>query len=280
MSISILVLTYNEEQNITACLQSVKWSDDVLVVDSFSTDRTVELARQEGARVIQNKFVNFAEQRNYGLSKGGFKNDWVLHLDADEIVTKELLGEMQQVTKENSKDAYQLSSKMIFQERWIKHASLFPWYQVRLGRKNRLSFIQVGHGQRETLTPDRIGTLNESLIHHSFSKGISDWVERHNRYSTAEARHFCAQPESTSFDWWHLFAITKPAMQRRALKRLFAHMPFRPLFRFFYMYFFRLGFLDGCAGFNYCRLLCVYECLTVLKIKEIRLQKRRDGIGG
>src|SRR5438552_15428677 len=95
--ISVLILTYNEEQNLPACLESVRWSDDVLVVDSFSTDRTVEVARRNGVNVLQNRFVNFAEQRNFGLAHGNLKHDWVLHLDADERVTAELKVEMFEV---------------------------------------------------------------------------------------------------------------------------------------------------------------------------------------
>src|SRR5712691_7734946 len=97
--LSILILTFNEERNLPGCLDSVRWSDDILVVDSFSTDRTVDLAKGAGARILQNRFVNFAEQRNFGLQQGGLKHDWVLHLDADEVVTPELQRELIEISK-------------------------------------------------------------------------------------------------------------------------------------------------------------------------------------
>jgi glycosyltransferase involved in cell wall biosynthesis len=272
--ISILILTFNEEVNIARCLDSVSWSDDVLVVDSFSTDRTLEIAKGKGARVLQNRFVNFAEQRNFGLAHGGFKYEWVLHLDADEVVSPELKEEMLAVVQRGERKAYRLASKMMFQGRWLKHSGLYPWYQVRLGRHDRLKFVQVGHGQRENLPSEEVGTLKEPLIHYSFSKGISDWVERHNRYSTAEADHACTDSARGAIDWSGAFAFADGARRRRALKQLFASLPFRPTLRFIYMYLLRLGFLDGRAGFTYCRLLCFYEYFIVLKIREHRRLRR------
>ena len=181
--ISVLILTRNEEANLPRCLESVRWSDDVLVVDSFSADRTVELAKAAGARVLQHPFKNFAEQRNYGLTHGDLKHEWVLHLDADEVVTEELQRELFKVAEasDSNTDAYHVASKMVFQGRWLKHAGLYPSYQARLGRKDRLTFVQVGHGQRESLPPEKVGTLREPLLHYSFGKGLHDWVERHNR---------------------------------------------------------------------------------------------------
>lgn len=271
--ISVLVLTFNEQQNIAACLQSVRWSDDVLVVDSFSTDRTVELARRESARVLQNRFVNFAQQRNFGLAQGGLKHEWVLHLDADEVVTDELRDEMLAAVPRLGKEAYQVASRLMFRGRWLKHSGLYPWYQVRLGRRQSLTFVQVGHGQRESLPADKIGTLKAALLHYPFSNGIQDWVEKHNRYSTDEARHFLEEGIGQPMDWPALLAVSDPTRRRRALKRLFFRLPFRPTLRFLYMYLFKLGFLDGRAGLTYCRLLRIYEYLIVLKMQEYKCQR-------
>jgi len=273
MNISVLILTYNEELNLARCLDSVKWSDDVLVVDSFSTDRTVELAQKAGVRVLQNHFVDFASQRNFGLANGNLKHDWVLHLDADEVVTPELQRELAARASGGEKDAYRVASKMMFQDRWLKHSGLYPSYQVRFGKRDRLGFVQVGHGQRENLDPAWLGTLQEPLLHYSFSKGITDWVERHNRYSTAEAAHFLETAGAQKIDWLGIFAIGDPSRRRRALKVLSGHLPCRPTLRFLYMYFFRLGFLDGRAGLTYCRLLAFYEYMTFLKIRELRRRK-------
>jgi hypothetical protein len=103
---------------------------------------------------------------------------------------------------------------------------------------------------------------------------MHDWIERHNRYSTAEAEHACTDFGKQASDWSGVFSFGDGARRRRALKQLFASLPLRPMLRFIYMYFFRLGFLDGRAGFTYCRLLCIYEYFTVLKIREHRRLRR------
>jgi len=273
--ISILILTLNEEQNLPACLRAVSWCDDILVLDSFSSDQTVEIAKAAGARVIQRQFDDFASQRNFGLREGGLKHSWVLHLDADEVVTPELHAEAVAAAQVPDIDAFRVASRMMFHGRWLKHAGLYPSYQVRLGRRERLCFTQAGHGQRETLSPERIGTLRSPLVHYSFAKGLHDWMEKHNRYSTAEANHLFAQGSNRTQDWnglWKHDAVRR----RRALKDLSSRLPCRPLLRFLYMFFWRAGILDGMAGFHYCRLLAIYEYLTVLKARE--LERRHQGL--
>jgi glycosyltransferase involved in cell wall biosynthesis len=266
--ISVLILTRDEEINLAACLDSVQWSDDVLVVDSFSTDRTVEIARERGVRVVQNRFIDFAQQRNFGLDQPGWKHDWILHLDADERITPTLRDEMLAAVRARERDAFRLASKMMFMDRWLKYSGMYPWHQVRLGRREALRFVQVGHGQRESLAPERIGTLREPMLHFSFSKGIADWIEKHNRYSTAEARHALAEA-GARVEWGALLS-GDGVRRKRALKSLFRHLPFRPTLRFLYMYVVRLGFLDGRAGLTYCRLLRWYESMIVLKTGELR----------
>ena len=271
MSISVLILTLNEEANLPRCLDALAWADDVLVVDSFSTDRTVEVAEARGARVLQRRFDDFAGQRNFGLTEGGLRHEWVLHLDADEVVTPELRDEVFGVIGDGSKDAYRVPSKMMLHGEWLRHAGMYPTYQVRLGRRDALSFVQVGHGQREALPPERIGTLEHPLLHYSFSKGLEDWFERHNRYSTAEAKQALEEAARGEIDWWGLVSGNS-TNRRRALKQIAARLPFRPTLRFLYMYVLRLGFLDGAAGYTYCRLLSTYEYMTVIKMKEQRLR--------
>lgn len=269
--ISVLVLTLDEEANLPRCLASVAWSDDVLVVDSFSTDRTVEVARAAGARVLQRRFDSFAGQRNFGLTEGGLRYEWVLHLDADEVVTPALHNEMAAAARRGAYDAYRVPSKMMFQGKWLRHAGMYPTYQVRFGRREKLGFVQVGHGQREALDPARVGTLREPLVHYSFSKGLADWFERHNRYSTDEARQAFEDAAQGGPEWDGLLD-SDPTTRRRALKALAARLPFRPTLRFLYMYGLRGGFLDGRAGFTYCRLLAAYEYMTVVKQRELRLR--------
>jgi glycosyltransferase involved in cell wall biosynthesis len=269
--ISVLILTLNEEVNIAECLDSVAWANDVLVLDSGSEDRTVEIAEAKGARVMHRPFDNFASQRNYGLQEGNLQHDWVLHLDADERVTPALKDVLEKKVRYAAMRAYRIPSKLIFQDTWLKYSGMYPTYQVRFGRRDALMFEQVGHGQRSALPSDRVGTIGEPLLHYAFSKGIADWVERHNRYSTDEAEH-ALTTGAQSVDWGALVGGDAQA-RRRALKDLSYRLPLRPLLRFLYVYVGRLGFLDGRPGFDYAVLLAFYEYLIGLKRRE---RLRRD----
>jgi glycosyltransferase involved in cell wall biosynthesis len=267
--ISVLILTLNEAGNIGDCLESVAWADDVLVLDSGSTDGTVAQARARGARVMHRPFDSFAAQRNYGLREGGLRHDWVLHLDADERVTPALRAELQGVARQGRYEAYRVPSKLMFQGRWLKHAGMYPTYQVRFGRREALSFTQVGHGQRSALPPERLGVLEEPLLHYAFSKGLADWFARHNRYSTDEARLALERLKHGRVAWKELIAADAQT-RRRALKDLSFHLPARPLLRFLYVYVVRRGFLDGQPGFDYAVMLAIYEYMTGLKLRALQ----------
>lgn len=228
------------------------------------------MAQQGGAKTYQRAFDNFASQRNYALEHLPIKHSWVLHLDADEEVIPALKDEIARVVQQGAFPAYRIASKMMFMGKWLRYSGLYPSYQVRLGRIDKLRFKQVGHGQRETLAAEEIGTLKQPYLHHGFSKGLEDWKERHDRYSTDEAKASLDELKKGKVDWAGLFSLKETTRRRRALKQLSVRLPFRTQFRFLYMYFFRLGFLDGRAGFAYCRLLATYESWIVLKMRELR----------
>lgn len=268
--ISVLILTLNERQNITRCIEALDWSDDIVVLDSFSTDGTQQLASELGARVHERQFDDFAGQRNYALDNIEFKHQWLLHLDADEVVTKELRDELSAVLKKPQYRVFKIPSKLMFQGKWLRHSGLYPSYQVRFAHIDALRFEQVGHGQREGLETEAVGTLDNPYLHYNFSKGMADWIERHNRYSTDEARQGLTAATEQHTGWIELLRMDDKTARRRALKVKVSGLPFRPLLRFIYMYIFRKGFLDGRAGYSYCRLSAMYEYWTVLKMREFR----------
>jgi glycosyltransferase involved in cell wall biosynthesis len=279
--ISVVILTLNEEDNLPDCLASVAWADDVLVLDSGSTDCTQQIAYDAGARVMERSFDDFASQRNYGLREGDLRHDWVLHLDADERVTPDLRRELKAVAEGGSNNkAFRIPSRMIFRDTWLKHAGMYPTYQVRFGRREALTFKQVGHGQRGDLPAECIGKIDTPLLHYVFSKGIGQWFERHNRYSTDEAKRIFTESrdggKSRSIDWNALLG-GDATRRRRALKDLSFRLPFRPLFRFLYMYVWRCGFLDGGPGFTYCMLVAIYEYMTMLKVSEKQRRQPKKG---
>lgn len=267
--ISIVILTLNEAVNLPRCLASVDWSDDVLVLDSGSTDGTPDIARTAGARVLTRPFDSFAGQRNFAMASGGLRHAWTLHLDADEVVTPALRDELLALARANAEGppVWRVAARIIFMGRWLRHAGMYPAYQVRFGRTAALRFVDYGHGQREVQAPDQIGTLVHALDHHNFSKGVNDWLGRHLRYARAEAEellHERSQPLRAS----ELFSADRTC-RRRALKRLSYRMPFRGIAAFLYAYGLRLGCLDGRAGFDYCRMYGMYHAFIALNAHEL-----------
>lgn len=271
MNVSILILTHNEAANLPACLDALTWCNDILVIDSGSTDDTVEIARQRGARILTRPFDDFAGQRNFGLQVGNFRHDWVLHLDADEIVTDAFLAALRALPETAEVDAWRVPFKTIFFGKWLKHAGMWPTYQVRLGHAQRLRFVQVGHGQREDLPPERVGEFPEALLHYSFSHGLRRWLDKHVRYAADEAAVIVAEPRRPGALRAMLFGADSTT-RRRGAKTLAAGLPLfaRPLARFLYVYLVRRGFIDGGPGFVYAVMLSVYEAMIALLVYEAR----------
>jgi hypothetical protein len=271
MNVSILILTHNEAANLPACLDALTWCNDILVIDSGSTDDTVEIARQRGARILTRPFDDFAGQRNFGLEVGNFRHDWILHLDADEIVTDAFLAALRALPETTAVDAWRVPFKTIFFGKWLKHAGMWPTYQVRLGHAQRLRFVQVGHGQREDLPPERVGEFPEALLHYSFSHGLRRWLDKHVRYAADEAAVIVAEPQQPGALRAMLFGADRTT-RRRGAKALAAGLPLfaRPLARFVYVYLVRRGFIDGGPGFVYAVMLSVYEAMIALLVYEAR----------
>jgi glycosyltransferase involved in cell wall biosynthesis len=268
MSISVLILTLNEEINLPACLESVKWSNDIVVFDSNSTDRTVEIAQQAGVRVVQRCFDNYAAQRNAALQNVGYNHDWILMLDADERVTPELRIEIQNTVQrvDGKTTLFRFCRKDMFCGRWLRHSSGYPTWFGRLIRKGRVQVLREIN--EEYHTDGHIGFLKEHLIHFPFNKGVAFWFERHNRYSTMEAEIIVEQ-KSEKFSFT-LSALRDPVIRRKAFKKIAYSLPFRPLIVFVYLYIIRMGFLDGVPGLFYCILRTIYEFMIDLKVKELK----------
>lgn len=268
---SVLILTLNEERDLPVCLASVAASDDIVVLDSGSTDRTIEIAHAAGARTFTRKFDNFAGQHNYAQEHIKFRNPWVFHLDADERFTPELVAECKANATRTDVDGFYAAPKMLWEDKWLPHCTDYPSYQARYARAPEFRFIQVGHGQREALDM-RMGRLQASYLHELATGGESEWLEKHRRYARAEARlHLATAGEPVSLRT----LINGPALaRRRALKRLSYRMPCRPTLRFIYQYLLRGGFLDGSAGLRYCRLLASYERFAVDELRQLQRTTR------
>lgn len=268
--VSAIVLTYNESANIVRCLQDMERIDDIILVDSYSDDDTIDRARavRPDVRVFSNPFVDFGDQRNWALDHTQPKHDWVLFVDADEYCTPDVLDELAGFLETPGKAAgAYIAGKTYFLGRWLKHCTLFPSYQLRLLQQGRVRFRKEGHGQQE-VTDQPLAYFRSSWIHNAFSKGFHQWVARHNQYSTDET-DLILRLRSEPVSWRDIFG-SNPILRRRALKRLGARAPFRPLTRFLYVYGWRRGFLDGRQGLIFCLLRFAHDIHIVAKLAERR----------
>jgi glycosyltransferase involved in cell wall biosynthesis len=272
-----IILTFNEEVNIRPCLKGLRRLDDIIIVDSGSTDGTLDLAREvrPDVRIFEHPFKDFGEQRNWALDHTGPRHEWLLFVDADEYATPEIIAEIESfVADPAGKVGGFIAGKNYFLGRWLKHTMMYPSYQLRLLKHGAVRFQKEGHGQRE-VTDGALHYLRESWRHEPFSKGTSEWIARHNRYSTEEAG-LLARLRSEPIVWTDLFNAD-PILRRRELKRAGARMPLRPLVHFLYRYLLRGGFLDGYPGLLYCLLLASNDLHVSCKIAQERYDRTVKG---
>lgn len=278
--ISVLILTKNEEINLPHCLASLSWCDDIVVLDSGSTDRTVEIAKAFGARVVHRNFDNWSSHLNWAGTEIPFKHEWLYYSDADEVMPEDLRDELHRIAKGGAGQgdasqpvAYRLRYKNFFMGRWIKHCGIYPVWVLRFYRPGNVRWERL-------VNPTAVingleGRLQGHFYHYSFRKGLSHWVEKHNSYSTQEAMESLKSLRGGRISWGDLLPWKSPSERRVALKELSFRLPFRSQLRFVYMYFWKLGFLDGRAGYHYCKLLSIYEYLIEIKMREMRQELGR-----
>ncbi len=274
MSISVMILTLDEEVNLGACLDSVAWCDDVVVLDSFSSDRTPEIARERGVRLYQRVFDNYASQRNFGLREVNYRHSWVLMLDADERVPEDLRQEMLAATRQPA-DAvvlYRMRRRDHLLGRWIRRSSGYPtWF----GRLMRVGHVYVERPFNEEFhAVGEVAHLRGHLDHYPFNKGFSAWIEKHDRYSTMEAR--LRASEAVRGDCWRDLFSADALSRRRAQKAWLNGMPLRPLVVFAGLYFLKGGLLEGRAGLTFSLLRAWYEYL--IDCKALELRRRAAGL--
>jgi glycosyltransferase involved in cell wall biosynthesis len=274
--VSVLVPVKNEAGNLRRCLPALAWADEVFVVDSQSTDATVAVAEQYGAQVVQFHFNGvYPKKKNWALENLPFRNPWVLIVDADEVVVPELAEEIVRRTETHEADGYELNMKYFFLGRRIRHCGYAEaWnlrlFRHRLGRYERMpSSLGAQTGDNEAHEHvelrGRVLRLVHELDHYAYPS-ISTWVEKHDRYASWEAdqyERFLHEPVPAS--------IGAAKRLKRRLKKVYLHLPLRPLLRFVYAYIVRLGFLDGMPGLVFCTLLAFYDFLAWAKVYEKRL---------
>ncbi len=279
VSVSVIVPVKNEAENLRRCLPALGWADEVFVVDSQSRDGTADVAAGHGATVVQFRFNgSFPKKKNWALENLPLRNEWVLIVDADEVVPAQLAEEIGRRVAADEADGFYLNMKYYFLGRRISHCGYAEaWnlrlFKHRLGRYERMpagagSTAGDNEAHEHVELKGRVSRLRHELDHHAYPT-IHAWVEKHDRYAAWEAEQFdrfAREPIPSS--------IGGGKRVKRMLKKVYLRLPFRPLVRFLYAYVVRLGFLDGYPGFVFCGLLAFYEFLCGANLYERRLRER------
>lgn len=289
--VSVLVPIRNEAANLPRCLASVAWADEVFVVDSGSTDGSVEIAERLGARVVQFPFSGtWPKKKNWSLENLPFAHEWVFILDADETLPPAAEPEFRAVVTgdraagiDPAVSGYWINRRFRFMGRWLRHAYYPNWnlrlFRHRLGRYEKLTDADTRSGDNEVhehvIVQGRTGRLRAEMDHYAFPS-VDVFVEKHNRYSNWEARvaldRFLGQSAGQ--------LQSGRVGARRRLKEFAARLPGRPLLRFLYVYLWQRAFLDGREGWYFARLHGFYEFLSVAKTFELRKENAVDSRQG
>ncbi|MFQ5866976.1 MAG: glycosyltransferase family 2 protein [bacterium] len=243
--LSVIIITYNEQENIRDCLESVNWSDEIVIVDSFSSDKTVEIAREFTSKIFQKKWTNFSQQKNFALGKAS--NEWVLWIDADERATPELKEEILTILNSEfqSFDGYYIPRRNHYLGRWIRHCGWYPDYKLRLFLRGKGRFNQRTVHE-SVVVEGRKGYLKSCLNHYSY-KNLSDHLSHIDKFSSLAAEE-----------------MFKDGRRARVFDLLF-----RPITRFIRMYLMNRGYLDGTYGLIVSLMGSFYVFTKYLKLWEL-----------
>jgi glycosyltransferase involved in cell wall biosynthesis len=255
LNISVIIITRNEEHNIVDCLESVKWSDDIVIVDAQSTDRTVDLAKKYSPKIFVTSWLGYAAAKQFALEK--VSNEWVLWLDADERVTPELAEELHEIVrlKDDIYSGYEVARKAYFLGRWIKHCGWYPGYVLRFFKKGKVKF-NTARVHEKIEYAGAIGRLKNHLIHYT-DDNLYHYFSKFNHYTT-----LAAQDVRESGKKYSLYDVLV-----------------RPPFLFLKMYILRFGFLDGMQGLILSMLSAAYVFTKYVKLWELEHSKHvRDNM--
>lgn len=279
--ITVLVSCFNEEANIRFCIESlISWVEKVFVVDSFSTDKTVEIAKEYAPKVevVQHEWEGYARQKNWALDNLPIETEWAMFLDADEVVTEKLRREIERALPGSTEyDGFWIKRRLVFMGKTLHFCVGGATAVLRLFRYGKGHYEDRKVHER-LIVDGSVGWLKNSLVHHD-RKPIFRYLERHNTFSDLEAKErlvvWCSGKRSEGMLKGRFFGT--PAERVRFIKeRVWRWIPFKPLVIFLWKYVFRLGFIDGKAGLHFCLLHAVQELHIQIKLRELRLRTKAN----
>jgi len=278
--VSVIIPIRNEAGNLPRCLDSIRWADEVFVVDSQSSDGSIAIAEQSGARVVQFQFNGtWPKKKNWALENLPVRHEWVFILDADEVLPAEAEQEFAQaIANAGDKAGYWINRRFMFMGKWLRHAYYPNWnlrlFKHSLGRYEKLTDADTQSGDNEVhehvIVKGPTGRLRCEMDHYAFPS-VEVFVEKHNRYSNWEARVSADRQLSGS----DAQIGSNVVGRRRRLKQFSQRLPFRPFLRFLYIYIWQRGFLDGREGYYFARLHGFYEFLSIAKTYELTHRFKR-----
>jgi len=285
--VEVMIPTLDEEMNLPYALDSVVgWARRVFVLDSGSTDGTRDIAEARGAEVVDRPWLGYARQKNWGLDHLPWTSDWILILDADEVILPELRDEMLAIADrpvdEVREAGFRINRYFIFMHRRIRHCGYYPSWNLRFFKRGRARY-EEREVHEHMLVDGPVGSLDGHMEHHD-RRGLEHYMAKHNRYSTLEAREIVRVQRRLGDATSGLDArlLGDPLQRRRWIKHVvYPRLPFKWLCRFLFMYVLRLGILDGTTGYRFCMFMAGYEHLIDLKIRELneRLDAGEDVFG-
>lgn len=283
--LAVVILTYNEEKHLARCLESVKpLTDNIYIIDSFSKDRTAEIAKSFGAVCLEHKWENnHARQFNWGMDNLPEKPEWILRLDADEYLLPGLVDEIKQKISSIEKDVTGviLKRRVYFMNRWIKHGGYYPIYLLRLWRFDAGRFEDRWMDEHVKLDYGKVITFENDFVDENLNS-LTWWTDKHNNYATREAVDLL----NIKYKFFNKPAEAEVGGKQDTRKRwikekIYSNIPLfvRPVFYFTYRYFFRLGFLDGTPGIIWHYLQGFwYRFLVDAKVYQIKTIAAKEGI--
>jgi len=246
---------------------------DTFILDSGSTDRTREVAESMGAKFVHQPWLGFARQKNWGIENLPFATPWVFILDADEAIKPELARELAEIYNKNTceEDGFYINRFFIFLGRRINHCGYYPSWNLRFFRKGKARY-EEREVHEHMVVDGKIGYARGEMEHND-RRGMEHYIAKQNQYSTLEAREMLRVKQGASSNSnLHASFFGGPIERRRWLKeKIWPRLPAKWLMRFLFMYIYRLGILDGAAGFHFCLFLAAYEHQISLKRIEMEL---------
>lgn len=266
--ISAIILTLNEAEDLPNCLEALDWTDQNFVLDSGSTDETCEIALRMGADLYKNKFMGFGQQRCWAIDNIPVKSDWILFIDADEVCTPKFSSAVLDAIQNSKNDTagFYCCWKLMLYGKWLKLTDSFPRWQFRILKKGKARYRDAGHAMKESDVQGKLGYIKEPYLHYAFSKGWTFWFNRHNKYSTLEAK----ERLQTNFKPQDMLSKDQ-SIRKEAIKQYMSKIPGWPILRFIHSFFFKGGILEGIPGLLYSVNISIYEYMIQLKMLESKL---------